>query len=431
MKILIKGGRLLDPSQGLDCVGDLAIAAGRIVGLNRIPEGFSTNRVVDATGLVVSPGLIDLSARLREPGYEYLATLESEMAAATAGGVTALACPPDTDPVLDEPGLVEMLKHRAQGLNLSRVYPIGALTTGLKGERITEMAELRDAGCVGFSQALHPIRDTLVLTRAMAYAATFDFPVWLHPLDPYLSQAGYAHEGDVASRLGLPAIPVTAETVAIATILLLMKETGARVHLCRLSSRAGLEMVSAAKREGLPVTADVSAHHLHLSDRDIGWFDPMVHLSPPVRSPKDRDALRLGLASGDIDAVCSDHSPVDEDTKQVPFGESSVGATGLELLLPLTLKWGTESGLSLSDALRRITSDPARLLGIQAGTLHEGISADVVIFDPHHHWRVSAETLVSQGKNSPFLGYELEGRVMQTLVAGNIVFDRTVKSGRH
>jgi dihydroorotase len=268
------------------------------------------------------------------------------------------------------------------------------------------------------------------MSRALAYAATFDFPVWLHPQDPYLSAAGYAHDGDVASRLGLPAIPATAETIAIATYILLVRETGARVHLCRLSTRAGVEMVMAAKKEGLPITADVSAHHLHLSDRDIGWFDPMYHLSPPLRNPRDRDALQEALANGTIDAVCSDHSPVDDDTKQVPFGESSVGATGLELLLPLTLKWAKQQGVSLSLALQRITLDPARLLGLSAGTLQEGRSADVCIFNPTSPWTISRDTLVSQGKNTPYLGYELEGRVQQTLVAGNIVFDRTVKGGR-
>jgi len=430
MKILIRGGRLVDATQKLDTVGDLCVAAGKIVGVNRIPEGFTPNRTLDAKNYVVAPGLVDLSARLREPGYEYLATLESEMAAAVAGGITSLACPPDTDPTLDEPGLVEMLKYRAQGLNQCRVFPIGALTAGLEGQRITEMAELRDAGCLGFSQAMRPIADTQVLARALAYAATFNFCVWLQPQDAHLGRGGFAHDGEVATRLGLAAIPVTAETVAIATILLLMRETGARVHFCRISSARGLDMIHEARKEGLPVTCDVGVHHLHLSEMDIGWFDSNCHLSPPLRSISDRDALRTAACNGLIDAICSDHSPVDEDTKQVPFAESSVGATGLELLLPLTLKWGQERGLSLGETLERITIKPAQILGIAAGTLQEGSMADVCIFDPNAEWKVEAASIVSQGKNTPFLGYNLLGRVQYTMVGGQIIFDRSPKNNK-
>jgi dihydroorotase len=424
MKIQILGGRLVDRSQGLDGAGELCIAAGRIVGAGRTPDGFVPDRVIDASGRVVAPGLVDLSARLREPGFEYLATLESEMAAAVAGGVTSLACPPDTDPALDEPGLVEMLKYRAQSLNQCRVYPVGALTVGLAGQRLTEMAELRDAGCIGFSQAGVPIADTQVLARALAYAATFDFCVWLQPQDAYLGRGGFAHDGVVATRLGLPAIPVSAETVAIAVIVLLMRDTGARVHLCRVSSRAGLDMIRAARAEGLPLSCDVAIHHLHLSEVDIGWFDSNCHLSPPLRSVRDRDALRAGAAVGTVDAICSDHSPVDEDTKQVPFAESDVGATGLELLLPLTLQWGREVGLSLAETLSRVTENPARILGVPAGTLAEGAPADVCIFDPALEWQVAPGSLVSQGKNTPFVGYRMLGRVTQTLVGGMLVFER-------
>jgi dihydroorotase len=431
MKILIRGGRLVDATQKLDKVGDLYVAAGRVVGVDRIPDGFSPNRTIDAQNLIVSAGLVDLSARLREPGYEYLATLESEMTAAVAGGVTSLACPPDTDPALDEPGLVEMLKYRAQGLNQCRVFPIGALTTGLDGQRITEMAELRDAGCLGFSQAMRPIADTQVLARALAYAATFNFCVWLQPQDAYLGRGGFAHDGEVATRLGLAAIPVTAETVAIATIILLMRETGARVHFCRISSARGLDMIHQARLEGLPVTCDVGVHHLHLSEMDMGWFDSNCHLSPPLRSITDRDALRAAACSGLIDAICSDHSPVDEDTKQVPFAESSVGATGLELLLPLTLKWGKERGLSLGETLEPVTTKPAQILGIAAGTLQEGTLADICIFDPNAEWKVEASSIVSQGKNTPFLGYNLQGRVQLTLVGGQVIFDRSPKSNKN
>ena len=423
MKIHIKGGRLIDPRNNIDAVRDLYIAAGKIVAVGAAPAGFSPNRTIDATGKIVCPGLVDLSARLREPGFEYIATLESEMDAAVAGGVTSLACPPDTDPPLDEPGLVEMLKYRARNLNKARVYPIGALTAGLKGVQLTEMAELRDAGCVAFSHADVPLTDNQVLFYAMQYAATFNIPVWLRPQDPSLARGGVAHDGQVATRLGLPSIPVCAETAALAIILLLARETGARVHLCRLSSLEGINMVRRARHDGAAVTCDVAVHHLHLSEMDIGYFDPNCHLIPPLRSQRDRDALRKGLADHTVDAVCSDHCPVDDDAKQLPFSESEPGATGLELLLPLTLKWAEEDRVALPTALARITADAAAILGIDAGHLSVGADADICIFDAEHYWKVEPASLLSQGKNTPFSGLELKGRVTHTLVGGQIAHE--------
>ena len=423
MKIHIKGGRLIDPKSGVDAKMDLYIAAGKIVAIGGPPNGYTANRVIDAAGLIVCPGLVDLAARLREPGFEYMATLESEMEAAIAGGVTSLACPPDTDPPLDEPGLVQMLKFRAKTLNQARVYPIGALTQGLKGARLTEMAELVDAGCVAFSQADAPFADNQVIYHALQYAATFGFAVWLRPQDPALARHGVAHDGQVATRFGLPAIPVCAETVALSTILLLARETGARVHLARLSSAEGVEMVRAAKRQGLAVTCDLAVHHAHLTEMDIGYFDSNSNLNPPLRSQRDRDALRAALADGTVDALCSDHTPVDEDGKQVPFAEAEPGATGLELLLPLTLKWAEETKTALSAALARITSEAARVLNIDAGHLTPGHTADICIFDPERHWKVEPEALKSQGKNTPFIGLELKGKVRHTLVDGQVVYE--------
>lgn len=423
MKIQIKGGRLVDPGSGRDEVADLFINAGKIVAVGQAPMGWRAGKIIEAGGLIVCPGLIDLSARLREPGYEYMATLESEMSAAVAGGVTSLACPPDTDPPLDEPGLVEMLKHRARILNQARVYPLGALTQGLKGERLTEMAELADAGCVAFSQADASIYDTLGLLRAMQYAATFGFSVWLRPQDPYLARGGVAHDGEVATRLGLAGIPECAETVALSTILNLAQLTGVRLHLCRLSSAAGVERVRQAKAAGMRISCDVSAHHMHLSEMDVGYFDSNCHLVPPLRSLADRDALRRGLADGTIDAICSDHTPVDEDAKQLPFAEAEAGATGLELLLPLTLKWMRETGVSLLAGIAKLTSAPAAILGVSGGHLGPGQPADLCIFDPDQSWRVDDQSLVSQGKNTPFRGLEMQGRVIITLVAGHCVYD--------
>jgi dihydroorotase len=427
MKLHIKNGRVVDPSNGIDAVQDLYIADGKVAGIGSAPAGFTATRTIDATGLVVAPGLVDLSARLREPGYEYKATLESEMQAAVQGGVTTLVCPPDTDPVLDEPGLVEMLKHRARLLNQAHVHPLGALTVGLKGKALTEMAELTEAGCIGFAQAEEPITDTTVLLRAMQYAKTFGYTVWLRPQDPYIGRGGVAHSGPLASRLGLSGVPVMSETIALHTIFELMRASGARVHLCRISSAAALDLIRAARKEGLPVTCDVGVHHLHMTDADIGFFDSNARLTPPLRSQRDRDAIRAAIVDGTVDAVCSDHTPVDDDEKLLPFAEASPGATGLELLLALMLKWASEQGndgKALSTALSKITSDPARMAGLPAGTLAQGASADVVLFDPDARWTVNAAALASQGKHTPFLGYELAGQVKATIVAGHVAFER-------
>jgi dihydroorotase len=423
MKIEINKGRLIDPAHGIDKKTSLYIAAGKVAAIGSAPAGWHANRIIDAAGMVVCPGLIDLSARLREPGFEYKATLESEMQAAIAGGVTSLACPPDTDPPLDEPGLVQMLKHRARSLNCANVYPVGALTEGLRGETITEMGELTDAGCVAFSQADAPLVDTQVLLRAMQYAATFGYRVWLRPQDPYLARNGIAHDGEIAMRLGLATIPAEAETIAIDTIFTLARATGSRIHLARLSTREGVERVREAKRAGMHVSCDVSINHLHLCDVDIGWFNSNCRLIPPLRGVGDRDAIRRGLADGTIDAICSDHTPVDDDGKQLPFAEAEPGATGLELLLPLTLQWAQQEKQSLVRALARITSEPARILGIDAGHLAIGGPADVCIFDPDAWWTVETSALKSQGKNTPFLGLEVPGSVRYSLVAGQIVHE--------
>jgi dihydroorotase len=423
MKIHIKGGRLIDTAAGTEQQADVWIAAGKIVAIGAAPADFHAAKTIDASGLVVAPGLVDLSARLREPGYEYRATLKSEMAAALAGGVTSLVCPPDTDPPLDEPGLVEMLKFRARNLNQAHVYPLGALTVGLKGEVITEMAELTEAGCVGFTQVERPIVDTTVLLRALQYANTFGYTVWLRPQDPHVGRGGVAASGPVASRLGLSGVPVAAETIALHTIFELIRATGARVHLQHLSSAAGLELVRAAKKEGLPVTCDVTVNHVHLTDVDIGYFDAQFRLDPPLRSQRDRDAIRAALADGTVDAICSDHTPVDDDEKLLPFGEASPGATGLELLLSLTLKWATQEKLPLARALAKVTSAPAAVVGLPAGKLEVGAAADLCVFDPDAYWLVEPRALKSQGHNTPFLGYEVPARVRATIVCGHVAYD--------
>jgi dihydroorotase len=435
MKLLVKGGRLIDPASGLDRIGDLAIAAGRVVSLGEVSRDFAPERTIDASGQVVAPGLVDLAARLREPGYEHEGMLESELAAAAAGGVTSLVCLPDTDPPLDEPGLVEMLKFRARKLSRCRLFPLGALTRGLAGETLTEMAELTEAGCVGFSQADASIVNTLTLQRALLYAATYGYTVWLRPQDAWLG-GGVAASGAVATRLGLSGVPVAAETIALHTLFELVRSTGARLHLCRLSSAAGVELLRQAKAEGLPVTADVSINSLHLTDVDVGFFNAAMRVTPPLRQQRDRDALQAALVDGTLDALVSDHSPVSSDEKTLPFGEATPGATGLELLLGLALSWGQQHRLTLAQTLARITSEPVRVLGAaigslgsSAGRLVVGGVADVCIFDPEARWAVRADALVSQGKHTPFAfdisGFELAGRVQTTLVAGGLAFERS------
>jgi dihydroorotase len=428
MKILIRNGRVIDPASGRDEVADVAIATGRIVSIGK-RDDFDADRTIDAAGLVVAPGLVDLAVRLREPGHEHEGMLESELAASVAGGVTSLVCLPDTDPPLDEPGLVEMLKFRARNLNGAHVYPLGALTRGLAGEALTEMAELTEAGCVGFSQAEVPVRDTLVLHRALQYASTFGYTTWLRPQDACLG-TGIAAKGSLATRLGLSGVPVIAETIALHTLFELVRDTGARVHLCRLSSAAGIELVRRAKAEGLPITCDVSVNHLHLTDVDIGYFNAAMRLTPPLRQQRDRDAIRAALADGTVDALVSDHTPVDEDMKALPFAEAEPGATGLELLLGLALRWGEEMGVPLPKTLARLTCAPVRVLGDALGSLGssvgrlvEGGVADLCLFDPNERWVVESTALKSQGKHTPFLGHELPGRVKCTLVTGQVAHE--------
>jgi dihydroorotase len=428
----IRNVRLIDPLTERDLAADVLIGDGKIEKIAPHDSGVVLSfegKTIDATGLWLIPGLVDLSARLREPGFEYKATLESELNAALAGGVTHLICPPDTDPVLDEPALVKMLKQRAQQIGGSYVYPLGALTTDLKGEFIAELAELAEAGCVAFSQADAPLYDTQVLLRGLQYAHTFGLPVWIRPQDPYLAKGGVAHSGSVAGRLGLAGLPVSAETVALHTLFELMRQIAdekgntVQVHLCRLSSAAGIELVRKAKAEGLPVSCDVGVHHLHLTDMDIGFFDANAKLMPPLREQRDKQAILQGLLDGTIDAVCSDHTPVDDDEKKLPFGLATNGATGLELLLPLVVKLAQEQRVPLTKALGWITYQPAKVARISAGVLAEGQPAHLLLVSPQP-WVVSENSLVSQGKHTPFMGYELPVKVNQTFVNGRSLLTR-------
>jgi len=421
MKLSILNGRVIDPANGVDRVADLFVVKGRIAALGTAPDGFVADRSIDASGQLVCPGLVDLRARLREPGQENTATIASETRAAAAGGITTLVSPPDTDPVVDNPAVVDLIRHRAAQAGFARVMSLGALTQGLAGKTLAEMHALKTAGCVGVGNGQRAVSNTEVMRRAMEYAATQGLPVFLHAEDPWLAEGGCAHEGAVSVRLGLPGIPEAAETIAVARDLQLIEQTGVRAHFCGLSSVRAVQMIARARFDGLPVTADVAAHQLFLTDMDIGYFDSQCHVRPPLRSQRDRDGLRQALADGSIDAICSDHQPHDTDAKLAPFPASEPGISALETLLPLTLRLVDEGVLGLSEAIARLTSGPAQIIGRDAG-LAVGEIADVCIVDPEQYHELSAATMVSHGHNSPFLGWEFKGRVTHTLLGGRETF---------
>jgi len=428
MNILIRNGRVMDPARLWEQVADVAIADGRIVAIGTAPAGFVPAREIDATGCWVLPGLVDLAVRVGELGRAHEGMLASELAACGAAGVTSLACPPDTNPVLDEPGQVEMRTLRAAQCRQARLFPVGALTLGLQGRALTEMTTLHRSGCVGFGQGNAALPNPRMLQRALQYAATYGYTVWLHPQEPHLAQ-GVAASGALALRLGLAGIPVAAETIALHSIFELVRSTGARVHLCRLSSSAGVDLLRRAKAEGLPVSADVSINALHLTETAIGHFDSSARLCPPLRQAHDRAALSAALADGTIDALVSDHTPVEEDAKTLPFAQAEPGASGVELLLSLALQWSREQKIPELNAFKTITCAPAAIIGATSsfnesiGHLHVGALADVCVVDAQARWTVQAQTLRSQGKSTPFAGCQLPAKVRHTLVQGQVVFD--------
>ncbi len=423
MRLVVSGGRILDPASGTDRVGDLCVADGVVAGIGERPPGFSAEREIDARDRLVCPGLVDLAVRLREPGSERKATIASECAAAARGGVTSALCPPDTDPIVDTPAVVELIHQRAEEAGLARVEVLGALTHGLGGEQLAAQGALRAAGCVGVSNARRPVRDTEVMRRAMEYATTHDLTLHLQAEDPWLAEGRDVHEGAVSTTLGLPGIPAVAEAIAIARDLLLAEHTGARVHFGRLSAARSVALMAEARGRGLAVSADVAAHQLLLSDAALEGFDGAYHVRPPLRSATDRDALRAGLASGAIAAVCSDHQPHERDAKLEPFPLTEPGISGLETLVPLVLSLVRDDTLDLPGAIAALTSGPGAVLGTGAGTLAPGAAADLCVIDPQARWRPGADTLASRGHNTPWLGRELVGRVVLTVLGGEIVHE--------
>ena len=424
MKIVITGGLIIDPANDLEQPGHLYIAEGNIAAVGEPLADFTPDRVIDARGKWVCPGIVDLCARFREPGHEHKTTIAQEARAASAAGITTVCIPPDTEPVIDTPAVVEFIRHREHQAGLTRLVTLGALTQALAGEKLSAMAALQQAGCVGVSNAWAPVINTRVLRRALEYAATFGLTVHVHAQDHWLSRGGVAHEGLVATRLGLPGIPSSAETIETSRILGLVEQIGVRVHFCRLSTARAAQMIGRAQHDGLPVTADVCAHQLHLTEMDIADFNALCHVRPPLRTQRDRDGLRRATARGVIHAICSDHQPHEPDAKRQPFSASEPGISALETLLPLTLRLVDEKILSLRQAIARLTWGPAQTLGLAAGTLSPGRPADVIVLDPRHYWTVDDEQLVSQGKNSPFSGWELRGRVTHTVLGGKLVYQR-------
>ncbi len=416
--LAILNGRLLDPATGGDKVTNLYIENSRIAAIGTAPKNYQSDVTIDAKGLIVCPGLVDLCARLREPGHEYKASIRSETTAAALAGITTVCIPPDTDPVVDEPAVVDLIQKRAQAHGGAEVAILGALTTKLEGTQLSQMATLKAAGCSGLSNALRPVANNRVWYRALEYAATHTLTLHIVPLDPALTNNGVAHAGAVATRLGLPGIPVSAETVAIAQLLALIEETGARVHFGRISSAAGVAMIAEAKTRKLRITADVAIHQLLLNESAIEGFDSQAHVIPPLRSEQDRQALVAAIKSGVIDAICSDHQPHDHDAKQNPYPDTQAGISGLDTLLGLACQLSQREQIPLARLLAALTSAPADILGLQSGRIAAGLRADLCIFNPQQPWTIEPHTLRSNGKNTPFIGTRLDARAVYTVING-------------
>ena len=422
MRIAIVNGHIIDPGNEINTQGGLYIADGKVVGVGSSPDGFVAENQIDARGKIVCPGFVDLSTRLREPGQAHKATILSETRAAASAGYTSLCIPPDTKPVIDTPAVLELIKDKAEQCAYAHIYPIAALTQKLAGKELSSMHALKQAGCIAVSHAQAAIQDLLVLRRAMEYAATHDLLLMYSPQEQALSNQGCAHEGAMASRYGLPGIPVAAETIALMQCIELIEQTGCRVHFQGLSCARSVALIAKAKQLELPVTADVAMHQLHLTEEDMVPYDSHYHVSPPLRSQLDRDALLVGVENGTIDSICSDHQPHDIDAKLGAFPETEPGMATLETVLPLMLRLVEQGELQLSQGIAKLSSEPARVLGINAGSIAVGDVADVCIFDPEKQWQINAETWQSEGRNTPFWQVAMQGKVTHTIQAGKILF---------
>lgn len=423
MNIQIKNGLLIDPVESTEHKADVFIEGNLVVGTGKAPKKFKADQTIDATGHWIMPGLVDCQARLREPGFTHKGNIESETRAAVANGITSVCMPPDTQPVIDNSAVVELIHHsNAKAGNQCHIYTIGALSRGLDGEQLTNMASLKASACIAFSNANRPFANNLVQRRAMEYAAGQDMLVIIQPRDADLYGNGCAHESAISTRLGLPAIPVAAETAALARDIELVAQTGVRTHFGQLSCARSVEMIRQAKADGLPVSADCAMHQLFLTDHDIGEFDTNKLTMPPLRSQYDRQALREGVVDGTLDCLCSDHQPHEVDAKLRPFPSAEAGISTFDTLLPLALRLVEEKLLPLPQLIAKLSINPARILGIPAGQIASGELADITIVDPAAHWICSASEFTSEGKNTAFEGWDFNGRVVTTIVAGQIVY---------
>ena len=420
--IHIRAGRIIDPLNHVDSVGDLFISQGKIVSRDNAPEGFTADVTLNAEKQVVCPGIVDLSVRMREPGLEYKATIKTESAAAAASGITTCCCPPDTRPIIDTPAMANMLSHRGVETGSTEILPIGALTSELGGVMLSDMHALMQAGCVAFSNADKPITNTLVMRRAMEYASSFDLLIILHANDPWLTDDGCMHEGEVSTRLGLSGIPEAAETAIISRDLALIEQTGVRAHFARISCARSVDLIVQARERGLKVTADVAIHHLHLTDFDVGSFNSLCRVMPPLRSERDKNRLREAVALGQIQAICSDHQPHERDAKLAAFSDAEPGISGLETLLPLGLKLVDEGVIDIHTLISSLSSGPASVLGINAGSLSPGNKADICIFDPASEYLLDSSKFLSKGHNTPFQNWSLRGQVSHTIQHGRLVY---------
>ena len=423
MNIEINNAHIIDPENGVNKISNLYIHNKTIAAVGEKPADWKANTSIDAKGCYVFPGFVDIATRLREPGQEHKATIASETYAAVSGGITSVVCLPDTEPAINSPAEVELIQQRTNAVGHCHVYIIGALTSQLKGTMLSEMAALKEAGVVGVSNVLHPRANNLVLRRAMEYASSQDLTLFYHPIDHHLAANGCLHEGMSATRMGLAGIPTAAETAAVGSCLALIEQTDVRVHFCRLSTQRAIQMLERAKFDGAPISADISAHQLFLSDMDITDFDGNYHVLPPLRSRTDVAGLRHKLNSEIIVSLCSDHQPHERDAKLAPFASTEPGISALETLLPLALQLVKDKVADLTDIVSLLTYKPAQLLNIKAGNLSPGRNADLCICDPSIEWQLTTDTMHSRGKNTPFLNKTFKGKVTHTFVNGKLVFE--------
>lgn len=427
--ICLKQVRIINPAQQQDEISDLYIQHGEVAGLGKAPENFQGEEI-SCTGFWLLPGAVDLSARLCEPGFEHKGTIHSETKAAAAGGITHLCCPPDTHPVIDTPAVANLVKEKSYQSGYAHVLPLGAMTSGLQGDFLSEMHALQEAGCIGVTQLRYPIKNTKVLMRCLEYAATFNITVFFNSQDSALAAGGVAHGGVHATRLGLPGIPATAETVALSRDLLLVEQTGVRAHFGQLSCARSVEIIAAAQRRGLPVTADVTAHQLCFTEECVDGFNSIHHVIPPYRTTADQQALLDGLNSGVIGMICSDHQPHEAAAKAAPFAVTEPGISALETLLPASYQWVKSQKIDTNRWVNALSSNAAQLLAIDAGQISQGEPANLVLFNPNGETEISNDTLLSEGKNNPWKGQRLPGKVLLTLCDGHITYAGGIHEAR-